>query len=501
MRQREREISEQWLAALRTDNPLPAVQTAEPHWHTALDTPTGALPAFRPGTAAVLNEQSRLTPNNAGNGRVLVVILFWFALAASVEVWWLDTPARSLTSISEVLIAIGRVTGMVAGFILLAQVLMMSRVGWLERWMGSHALLVWHRELGGFLVLAVLAHMAFIIVGYAQDTGSSVVKETWSILTTTKDMISAFVATGILVAIGLLALRTIRRIIPYEIWYYLHLTSYLVLLLSYGHQFADGQELTEAGFGRWYWISLYVFVLGCLAWGRVLSPVALNLRHRLRVTEVVSEAPGMVSIYIGGRRLTDLRARAGQYFRWRFLTSGCWWQAHPFSLSAAPNGQWLRLTVKVVGNHTGDLQHLEPGVRVFAEGPSGVFTADRRSQPRALLIAGGSGIAPIRALLEELPAGTVVIYRAGTEDELVFREELEWLARERGAQVWYVLGRRDDPWPKRVFTQRGMRQLVPDVRRRDVYLCGPEGLVATSVKTLRRMRVPRRQIHLDPFEF
>jgi predicted ferric reductase len=435
------------------------------------------------------------------SGRVLFVILFWFALATSIELWWLDSPARSLTTVPEMLIAAGRITGMIAGFILLAQVLLMSRVGWLERGMSSHALAVWHRELGGYLVVAVLAHMALITVGYAGDTHTSVLHTTWSLLTTAKDMISAFIATGILVAIGLLAIRSIRRVLPYEVWYYLHLTSYLVLLLSYGHQFADGQELMGNGFGRWYWISLYVFVLGCLAWGRVLAPVALNLRHRLRVVEVEPEGPDMVSIYIGGRRLTGLRARAGQYFRWRFLTRGCWWQAHPFSLSAAPNGQFLRLTVKVVGDHTRALQHLRPGVRAFAEGPSGAFTADRRIRPRALLIAGGSGIAPIRALLEELPPGAVVIYRARNEDELAFREELEWLAEERSAQVWYVLGGRDDPWPKQVFTQRGMRQLVPDVRRRDVYLCGPEGLVSTSVKTLRRMRVPRRQIHLDPFEF
>jgi len=156
----------------------------------------------------------------------------------------------------------------------------------------------------------------------------------------------------------------------------------------------------------------------------------------------------------------------------------------------------LRAGVEYVGTSS-----LEVGVRVFAEGPSGVFTADRRVRYRALLIAGGSGIAPIRALLEELPEGTAVIYRARTEDELVFREELEWLAAERGARVWYVLGGPDDPWPKRVLTQKGLRQLVPDVHRRDVYLCGPEGLVSTSVKTLRRLRVPRRQIHLDPFEF
>jgi ferredoxin-NADP reductase len=39
------------------------------------------------------------------------------------------------------------------------------------------------------------------------------------------------------------------------------------------------------------------------------------------------------------------------------------------------------------------------------------------------------------------------------------------------------------------------------VTRRDVYLCGPEGLVTAAVGLLRRLHVPRKQIHLDPFEF
>jgi ferredoxin-NADP reductase len=46
----------------------------------------------------------------------------------------------------------------------------------------------------------------------------------------------------------------------------------------------------------------------------------------------------------------------------------------------------------------------------------------------------------------------------------------------------------------------GLRELVPDVQCRDVYLCGPDGLVSAALETLRRLRVPRRQIHLDPFE-
>ena len=87
----------------------------------------------------------------------------------------------------------------------------------------------------------------------------------------------------------------------------------------------------------------------------------------------------------------------GQFFRWRFLTRGCWWQSHPFSLSAAGNGRWLRITVKIVGQHTADLRDLEPGTRVWAEGPCGRFTAAEMADivaklPRLLLGVRWSGI-------------------------------------------------------------------------------------------------------------
>jgi predicted ferric reductase len=439
-------------------------------------------------------------PPDRGN-RLLVTLVFWFTLVASLELWWLDTPARSITTTGDILTEGGRITGMIAGYVLLVQVLMMSRVGWLERVVGAHDLMIWHRELGGFLLPLVLAHVGLIVAGYAAASRSTLPGEAWHMVTGLPAMISATIATGIIVAIGVLAIRRIRRRMPYELWYLLHLASYLVLLLSYGHQFADGQELMNGGFGRWYWIGLYLFVVACLAWGRVLHPLALNARHRLRVVEVVPEGKDMVSIYVSGRRLDDLEVRAGHYFRWRFLAARCWWQAHPFSLSAAPNGRFLRLTVKIVGGHTADLARLRPGVRVLIEGPSGVFTAARRVRPKALLIAGGSGIAPIRALLEELPPGSAVIYRASHAGDLVFREELDWLANQRGAAVHYVLGGRDDPQPRSVFSPRGIRMLVPDVRRRDVFLCGPQGLVSAARAILRRLRVPRRQIHIDPFEF
>ncbi|OLB77392.1 MAG: hypothetical protein AUI14_16320 [Actinobacteria bacterium 13_2_20CM_2_71_6] len=439
-------------------------------------------------------------PGRAHARPVALALLFWFGLVLSVAPWWYGT-IGGVTDASSALIAAGRITGLIGGYVLLVQITLISRIPPFERWMGGNAL-AWHRDLGIVVVVVTLAHVVLTICGYAVLDRTPVAAEAWSVLTGYEAMISALVATAVLVVVVLTATRVVRARVSYERWYRLHLMGYLVLLLGYGHQFATGRELERAGFARAYWGVLYVTALACLAWGRIVRPLRTNLRHRLRVDRVVDETPDTVSVYVVGRRLADLEAKAGQFFRWRFLARGMWWQSHPFSLSAAPNEDWLRVTVKVVGDHTEDLcEMLRPGVPVLVSGPSGDFTADRRIRFRALLIAGGTGIAPIRALLEELPARTVVIYRASRWQDLVFRAELDWLALARDATVIYAVGSRDDPGPSRVLSPAGLREAVPDIGRRDVYVCGPGSLVSATHRALRHLKVPRRQIHLDPFEF
>ena len=451
-----------------------------------------------PGMAVPIDDRP---PAEATSGnRLFTVLLFFAGLATSVSLWLFDTQAGAINSTPTLLLAIGRITGLIGGYLLFIQLLMMSRVSWLEEWVGARDLLRWHRWLGTSLVVTVLTHIVFIVFGYAQTAQTGVVDQTWSIVTTFPSMISAVIATGILVVISLMSIRAARTKMPYELWHLVHLTAYLVLLLGYGHQVATGADLSGK-FASVFWPGLSALVIAALVWGRLIEPVWLNVRHRFEVAEVVSEGANTFSIYIDGKNLAKLPAQAGQFMRWRFLTLNGWWQSHPFSLSAAPHSEWLRLTVTAVGGHTARLAEMEPGTPVWAEGPFGTFTAQRRTRRRALLIAGGSGIAPIRALLEDMPPDTIVIYRASRPDELVFREELEDLAERRDAWVRYIVGGRNDPGPRRLFTANGMLGLVPDVNRRDVYLCGPPGLVNAAVATLHELEVPTSQLHLDPFEF
>ena len=184
-------------------------------------------------------------------------------------------------------------------------------------------------------------------------------------------------------------------------------------------------------------------------------------------------APGVTSVEIGGVAMDRLSARAGQFFSWRFLTRDRWWEAHPFSLSAAPDGRRLRITVKELGDFTAALRALPPGTRVIAEGPFGAFTAAARRRERVALIAGGAGITPIRALLEDArrPGDIVVVYRAQRDEDVILREELDELALARRRRA---LRRRRARWS--VLSPERLLALVPDIAERDVYVCGPPAM-------------------------
>jgi predicted ferric reductase len=316
------------------------------------------------------------------------------------------------------------------------------------------------------------------------------------------DVFAATIGILILVAVGVASASAVKRRVRYQTWYFIHLYTYVAVALSFAHQLATGGDFATHPLNRAIWVAMYLVVGGLVLWYRVALPVRNALRHQLRLDAIVPEGPGVVSLYVTGRRLDELSAHAGQFFLWRFLTRETWWEAHPFSLSAAPDGCRLRLTVKTVGDFTACLTKLQPGIRVMAEGPYGAFTWERRSRRRVLLIGAGVGIAPLRALLEELPAGpgeVTLLYRASKAAEVLFRPELDALAADRGANVYYLLGSRFR-YPNPLKPAQ-LTQLVPELSHHDVYVCGPPQLMSTVVDSLRVAGVPRRRIHTEGFEY
>jgi predicted ferric reductase len=454
------------------------------------------------GERSMPHAASGIPPRGAPGAHPRIILgVIGMGAVATIALWWHGTPA--ITGAGDWITNAGRVLGLLAGYSVVVLIALMARIPPVERGIGADRLARWHAMGGRYTVGLVVSHALLIIWGYAITSREPVTSETATLLTSYPDVLMATAGGLLLLGVGIVSMRALRPKFRYETWYYLHFYTYLAVALAFSHQFADGAEFVSNTAARVAWSAMYI-VVGCaIAWFRFITPVRQAFRHQLRVLEVRPEAPGVVSVIIGGRFLDELAAEPGHFFRWRFLARGLWWTSSPYSLSAPPAGGQLRITVKEAGDHSRALAAVQPGTRILTEGPYGALTAARRRMGRVALIAGGVGITPLRALFESLPAGRgdlTLIYRVTSDKDIVFRRELEQIAEQRGARLWFVAGSRaelgGDP-----LTAAELSARVPALAKHDVYVCGPPGMARSVTRELRAAGVRRARIHHESFEF
>jgi predicted ferric reductase len=394
---------------------------------------------------------------------------------------------------------LAHVSGLLAGYLAPVMVVLMSRTPVLETRIGSDVLARWHSRGGRLFLGLVLTHAAAAVQAWAGSRHQDLRTALTSVLGLPW-LLEATVGTLLFVVIAGIPLCFARRTISFETWHGIHLLTYVAIVLSFIHELA-GPNLAGQPVVQVPWTLLHAYALGLVLRFRVIAPLESTWRHRLRVEAVVPEADKVVSVIMRGRHLDELGAEPGQFFRWRFLTPRTWRTAHPFSLSASPQGDLLRITVKALGDGSRLIHSVRPGTLVLAEGPSGALTAGRRTQPSVLLIAGGVGITPMRALFETLPVGNglTLLYRASSPRDVVFRAELEQIARRRDAEIIWMIGRSSET--AMAMTGNNLRRLVPDVADRDVYLCASPGLSQAVRRALSDAGLRRGQLHEEAFSF
>ena len=427
----------------------------------------------------------------------LAAVLVGLGLGASVALGLSTETASQLSAPGGVASFLGSITGLVGTYLALVMVLLMSRIAPVERVIGHDRLARWHRTLSPWPISLLVAHALFITIGYAQAAHAGLGKEVATLLRSYPDVLAATVALGLMVAVGIASIRAVRRQLRHETWWALHLYLYLALALAFAHVLALGPAFVGHPLTQVVWSLAWAGTAGLVLAYRFVLPVVRSVRLGLRVVEVRKEAADTYSVICAGRNLDQLAVDGGQFFVWRFLARDLWWQGHPYSLSALPAPPHLRLTVRARGDYSRALASLHAGTRVFVEGPYGAFTRHVRQRDKALLVAGGIGVTALRALLEDRPrqASPVVVLRASREEDLVFRDELATLVEQRGGKLHELVGSRADL----PFDARSLKGLVPHIARRDVFVCGPDGFVASVVRTATRLGVAKDALHHEAF--
>lgn len=424
----------------------------------------------------------------------------WLVTVAAVA-FFLASGAMVWTVGSDALNALGRFLGIVATILILVQVMLAARAPWIERALGHDRAIKIHGSMGQPVFLLLVAHGALITVGYGAPTGRDIVAQTAYFMHHSRDITLSIVGLAVFLLVAVSSVAAARRRWPYETWHAIHLFAYAAIAISVPHQFTAGSTFRFNPWARGFWVALYVVAFGSLLIWRFAVPMYRAARHRLVLADIEAHDDGSVSLTMVGRKLDEWFAKPGQFFLWRFWTPALWLTAHPYSLSAAPDGRSLRITVKPLGDDSAALRHMRRGTRVSASGPYGRFTHEARVQHGLVLVAAGIGITPVRAMLEDHEAADgpcTVIIRGRNSWEVPLLDEVHELAEARGAVVHTIMGPRGDGWTT-PDGPRSLAQLVSRLPECDVFVCGPGAWAAAVMEDARDCGVPEAAIHAEEF--
>jgi predicted ferric reductase len=432
-------------------------------------------------------------------GGDIATFLAFLGLGITLGFAMSDATYSDLHSFEGLVILASRLTALIGTYLVLLLLMIIARVPWIERSVGFDRLVQIHSKVGPIALILIFAHFFLVVFGYALMDKKSFLSELKEILFHYEWMAGALIGIVAFLILGITSWNRFRAMLKYEIWWTLHLLSYFGIAAAFAHQLSAGSLFIFNEWARIWWIALYVYAAWTLLAWRFILPVARSLKHELRIHSVAVEGPGVVTISIQGRNLLKLKAQGGNFFEWRFLSSRIWRQAHPFSLSAPPTNELLVFTVKNLGDFSANLVNLKIGTRVVAEGPYGIFQANRTFGKRVLLIGGGVGITPIKALLSDFDDDVQIdlIYRVNSDDELIMIDEITRIAAGRKIRMHKLVG----PPARFPLSPNQLVELIPDVKECEIFLCGPPGMAKAILNSLAALGIPRDRLHHEAFAF
>ncbi|WP_321840635.1 NO-inducible flavohemoprotein [Paraburkholderia bannensis] len=201
-------------------------------------------------------------------------------------------------------------------------------------------------------------------------------------------------------------------------------------------------------------------------------------------------------------------------------------QPRQYSLSDAPHGRWLRISVKrekgergesgsgsVQPGHVSNLMHdgVEQGAIVHVSAPMGEFKLDRKKTTPVVLISGGVGITPMASMLATLMAErserqVTFVHACRNGRVHAFRDWLRRSAAEhpnlKRAVFFEAVGADDQPGQDYDFEGRvDIARIEADVMLPDAdyYICGPVAFMRAQREALVARGVDASRIHTEIF--
>jgi predicted ferric reductase len=364
---------------------------------------------------------------------------------------------------------------------------------------GQDALLQFHRQIG-------YVGLAFILIHFA-------ISAHWRELT-----LSQALAAPLLVWFGMAAMLSLialvatsvwrRRLrLSYEAWHAIHTVLAVVLVVgAVGHiLFVD--EYVGSLWKQILWGLMSAAFVCLLVWVRLIKP-RRALARPWHVARVTAERGDTTAVALTRPAGTDFRFQPGQFAWFAFGRSPFSLTQHPFSFSSSAERDEVEVAIKALGDFTSTVSGLEPGTKVYVDGPHGAFSIDQDEGPGFGLIAGGVGIAglisTLRTMADRHDVRPVLLFYGNREwDDAAFRDELEQLRDRLNLTLVHVLERPPADWGGETGYLTAdilARHLPSGYRRFQFFICGPDPMMDAAEAALVELGVPAERVHTERFD-
>lgn len=295
----------------------------------------------------------------------------------------------------------------------------------------------------------------------------------------------------------ILVIIALFKKIPYHTFRKTHRIFPVVFLLAAYH--GATAQLKE----RWLSTPGGYLLLILVAIGAVAALISLFQKtgDSRKVNAIISQLENRKDGILDLRISTNQKPffhQPGQYVFLRFEHES---EPHPFTIaSSGDNPSSLRFAIKSLGDFTGELtQYLQVGQNVQMEGPYGEFTFKSASN-RQIWVAGGIGITPFLARLEQLAKQKEIAqpvdfwYSTRTEKQTIFPDSLEALCQQSGVTFYHLNSNK-----REYLTAQMIYEVVGSFENVSIWFCGPEDFAKCLLQGLAAYNFDRSNFHYDSF--
>ena len=408
---------------------------------------------------------------------------------------------------NSLLYEIGKSFALMGFMILALQAVLAGRFKWITQHFGFDILIRFHKYMGLFGVLLIMAHPVLLALGGAG----------WWLFISADVRWYIWVAKAVLTLVLLNIIFSLfhRRFrLKFETWRHYHdILAPIIFTLSFLHSRFAGGDFVVVPL-QWLWGVMLGLAISVFVYHRLVRPWRLS-RRPYRVVDVKQESQTVWTVKLAppkGERCYDYLP--GQF---HFLTfhrgRNLPVEEHHWTISSSPSEMdTISSTIKELGDFTATIGQTKPGDTATAHGAFGRFSYVLHQDERDLVfIAGSIGITPLMSMLRHMcdtqsTISVLLLYGNRSEEDIVFRQELSEI--EAGGsprlKVVHVLSKPTESWcgeTGRIDGQKIQEFCGRNLREKAYYICGPPAMISATIKNLRDFSVANAQIHVEVFAF